>query len=141
MVVANAQQSNGDLLLSSLHPQFPSATLLDQLDHLPPDATITSAKKVRFHEHDPREGWKGADTHHHHQIDDHAETNSWDQRLHAMRKQLTAGCSWHSLRMLLMDWLFLAILGIGLALTSMFMDNAIELLQTREEGLGRGGRG
>lgn len=32
--------------------------------------------------------------------------------------------------MLLMDWLFLAILGIGMALTSMFMDNVIEYLQT-----------
>ncbi|KAL3088330.1 hypothetical protein niasHT_023890 [Heterodera trifolii] len=38
--------------------------------------------------------------------------------------------SYKSIRLLLIDWLFLAILGIGMAMTSMFMDNLIEYLQT-----------
>ncbi|TKR58525.1 hypothetical protein L596_029955 [Steinernema carpocapsae] len=38
--------------------------------------------------------------------------------------------TWHQIRMLLTDWLFLALLGIGMALCSMLMDSIIDYLQT-----------
>ncbi|KAH7704783.1 CRE-CLH-3 protein [Aphelenchoides avenae] len=61
-------------------------------------------KSVRFHEHDPREDW---------QKEKRAKTDV------AGLHRDDAG-----------DWLLLAILGIGMALTSMLMDNVIEYLQT-----------
>uniref|UniRef100_A0A915DCL2 Chloride channel protein n=1 Tax=Ditylenchus dipsaci TaxID=166011 RepID=A0A915DCL2_9BILA len=76
-------------------------------------------ESVRFNEHDPREDWK-----------EERRANTWTMQLKRWISSCRAVFSWNSLRMLLIDWLFLAILGIGMALTSMFMDTVIEYLQT-----------
>nr|CAD2189352.1 unnamed protein product [Meloidogyne enterolobii] len=47
-----------------------------------------------------------------------------------MVKKTRKALSWKNLRLMLIDWLFLAILGIGMALTSMFIDGVVEYLQT-----------
>ncbi|KAI3415891.1 Chloride channel protein 2 [Globodera pallida] len=54
----------------------------------------------------------------------------WMARARKWAKSLRNAFSCKSIRLMLIDWLFLAILGIGMAMTSMFMDNIIEYLQT-----------
>uniref|UniRef100_A0A914HD77 Chloride channel protein n=1 Tax=Globodera rostochiensis TaxID=31243 RepID=A0A914HD77_GLORO len=54
----------------------------------------------------------------------------WMARTRKWAKSLRNAFSCKSIRLMLIDWLFLAILGIGMAMTSMFMDNIIEYLQT-----------
>ncbi|KAI6210700.1 Chloride channel protein 2 [Aphelenchoides besseyi] len=76
-------------------------------------------KSVRFDSHDPREAWK-----------EEKRARTWGEQLRRWRSQLRPALSWQSLRMLLVDWLLLAILGIGMALTSMLVDAIVEYLNT-----------
>ncbi|CAD5228660.1 unnamed protein product [Bursaphelenchus okinawaensis] len=75
------------------------------------------SKSVRFHEHDPREDWK----------EERKEKTCLGQ-LQKMCFQMRPTLSWISIRSTLVDWLLLAILGIGMAIASMIVDAIIDYL-------------
>ncbi|KAI6243720.1 Chloride channel protein 2 [Aphelenchoides fujianensis] len=93
----------------------------DKLD----DRAAGPKKSVRFDAHDPREDWK-----------EERRARTWGAQLKRWKAQIRPVMSWSSLRMLLVDWLLLAALGITMALLSMLIDSIVEYLNT----CGRAGR-
>ncbi|KAF7638745.1 Chloride channel protein [Meloidogyne graminicola] len=91
--------------------------------------SITSKKSVRFKELiDIPELWVNNDD------EDLNNTkinkNKFGIKFKEMIKKPKKAFSWKNIRLILIDWLFLGILGIGMALTSMLIDGIVEYLQT-----------
>uniref|UniRef100_A0A7E4WAY4 Chloride channel protein n=1 Tax=Panagrellus redivivus TaxID=6233 RepID=A0A7E4WAY4_PANRE len=83
-------------------------------------AEIEETKKsVRFHTFDPREVWK-----------EEKRARTWGAQLKRWRAQFSPAMSWVTLKMVLVDWVYLAALGIGMALLSMLIDYLIEFMHT-----------
>ena len=99
------------------------------------DDEVAEAKQsVRFHHFDPREIWKE---------EKRARTwgaqfKRWKSHLgpcklsgkdYSIGETLFSAMPWATIKMMLMDWLYLAALGIGMALLSMGIDQAVEYMQ------------
>uniref|UniRef100_A0AC34RAT3 Uncharacterized protein n=1 Tax=Panagrolaimus sp. JU765 TaxID=591449 RepID=A0AC34RAT3_9BILA len=83
------------------------------------EEAIESKKSVRFNEFDPREIWK-----------EEKRARTWGAQIKRWKSHFAPSVSLTLIRMMIVDWLYLAALGIGMALLSMFMDNMIEYMQT-----------
>ncbi|KAK0405041.1 hypothetical protein QR680_017775 [Steinernema hermaphroditum] len=91
----------------------------EERENDPGRAAERERKIVRFHEHDPREEWKNE-----------KRARTWGAQFKRWKASCKPAQTWRQVRMLLTDWLFLALLGIGMALCSMLMDSIIDYLQT-----------
>uniref|UniRef100_A0A914QUE4 Chloride channel protein 2 n=1 Tax=Panagrolaimus davidi TaxID=227884 RepID=A0A914QUE4_9BILA len=83
------------------------------------DIAAENKKSVRFHHFDPREIWK-----------EEKRARTWGAQFKRWKSQLGPSMPWATIKMMLADWLYLAALGIGMALLSMAIDQMIEYMQT-----------